>query len=199
LTAYSRRDRAGSLSHRQRSWDSPFGAFPSRKVSATFPGGRTHLPFHLSVIPPPKRWAGPTGRGSWALTLPRVPGDRTGFNSPTAGCSHGLCPSRAYEPKPCPGSHPCSSHALCENQPCDWRPPAPRSINRLQPDPICHARQADRDGWDNPCRVPAPDQPQPFKRFAARAMCSPHTAPCITADRQYSLGNCPRSTGVARG
>jgi hypothetical protein len=31
--AYSLRARAGSVSHRQRSWDSPFGAFPSHKVS----------------------------------------------------------------------------------------------------------------------------------------------------------------------
>jgi len=72
--ACSLQARAGFISHRQRSWDSPFGAFSSRKVSAAFPGGRTHVPFHLSVIPPPKRWAGPTGRGFWALTLPRVPG-----------------------------------------------------------------------------------------------------------------------------
>jgi hypothetical protein len=30
LTVLSRRNRAGYFSHRQRSWDSPFGAFPSR-------------------------------------------------------------------------------------------------------------------------------------------------------------------------
>jgi hypothetical protein len=30
LTVLSRRNRAGYVSHRQRSWDSPFGAFPSR-------------------------------------------------------------------------------------------------------------------------------------------------------------------------
>jgi hypothetical protein len=33
LTAYALRSLAGSVSHRQRSWDSPFGAFSSRKVS----------------------------------------------------------------------------------------------------------------------------------------------------------------------
>jgi hypothetical protein len=55
LAAYSRRARAGFVSHRRRSWDSPFGAFSSRKVSAAFPGGRTHIPFHPPVIPPPKR------------------------------------------------------------------------------------------------------------------------------------------------
>jgi hypothetical protein len=30
VTVSSRRNRAGFISHRQRSWDSPFGAFPSR-------------------------------------------------------------------------------------------------------------------------------------------------------------------------
>jgi len=51
LTAYSPRCRAGFLSHRQRSWDSPFGAFSFRKVSIPFPGGRPHLPFCLPVYP----------------------------------------------------------------------------------------------------------------------------------------------------
>jgi hypothetical protein len=44
LTAYSLRSLAGFVSHRQRSWDSPFGGFPSRKVSTAFPPGRTHIP-----------------------------------------------------------------------------------------------------------------------------------------------------------
>jgi hypothetical protein len=74
---YALRARAGFVSHRRRSWDSPFGAFSSRKVSDPFPGGSTRLPFLPSVIPPPKRWAGPTGRGFRALTLPRVPGDQS--------------------------------------------------------------------------------------------------------------------------
>jgi hypothetical protein len=37
----------------------------------------TRLPFNLAVFPPPKCRAGPIGRGFWALTLPRVPGNRT--------------------------------------------------------------------------------------------------------------------------
>jgi hypothetical protein len=75
--AYALRARAGFVSRRRRSWDSPFGAFSSRKVSNPFPGGSTRVPFLPSVIPPPKRWAGPTSRGFRALTLPRVPGDWT--------------------------------------------------------------------------------------------------------------------------
>jgi len=79
LTVYALRFRAGFISHRQRSWDSPFGAFSSRKVSGPLPPGWTHLPFCLSVLLSPKRWAGPIGRGSWASALSRVPGDPAGF------------------------------------------------------------------------------------------------------------------------
>ena len=39
LTAYSFRARVGLISCRQRSWDSPSGAFPSREVPTTFPPG----------------------------------------------------------------------------------------------------------------------------------------------------------------
>jgi hypothetical protein len=42
---------AGFFSCRRRSWDSPCGAFSSRKVSAAFPRGRAHIPFLPSVIP----------------------------------------------------------------------------------------------------------------------------------------------------
>jgi hypothetical protein len=51
LAASSRRARAGYVSRRRRSWDSPFGAFSSRKVSGAFPPGRTHMPFAPPVSP----------------------------------------------------------------------------------------------------------------------------------------------------
>jgi hypothetical protein len=44
LTAYALRSRAGFVSHRQRSWDSPFGGFPFQKASTVFRPGRTHVP-----------------------------------------------------------------------------------------------------------------------------------------------------------
>jgi len=64
--AYSFRARAGFVSHRRRSWDSPFGAFASRKVSATFPGGRTHVPFRRTGDPGaegagPAQWTAVSG------------------------------------------------------------------------------------------------------------------------------------------
>ena len=93
LTAYSFRARVGLVSCRQRSWDSPFEAFPSRKVSAAFPPGSTHLPFHTPVPPSPKR----TTRAGEPRLLGFDP-----FESPlrsgvclahrVAGCSLGFCP-----------------------------------------------------------------------------------------------------------
>jgi len=44
LTAYSLESRAGFVSHRRRSWDSPFGGFLSPQASTAFRPGRTHLP-----------------------------------------------------------------------------------------------------------------------------------------------------------
>jgi hypothetical protein len=46
-TVSSLRTRAGFVSRRQRSWDSPFGAFPSRKASAMFP-----TPIDPHAVPP---------------------------------------------------------------------------------------------------------------------------------------------------
>jgi hypothetical protein len=44
LTASSLEFRAGFVSHRQHSWDSPFGGILSREASKAFQPGRTHLP-----------------------------------------------------------------------------------------------------------------------------------------------------------
>ena len=51
LTACSLRTRAGLVSYRQRSWDSPFGGFPSRKVPPAFPPGMHPHTVSLSGIP----------------------------------------------------------------------------------------------------------------------------------------------------
>jgi hypothetical protein len=68
LTACSLQALAGFVSHRQRSWDSPFGASSSRKVSGTFPSGSTHLPFHLQVYP--VRSTGPARQATVPGLLP---------------------------------------------------------------------------------------------------------------------------------
>jgi hypothetical protein len=89
-----------------------------------------------------RRWAGPTGRGFWAVTLSRVPCGSRGFSALTAGCSLGLRPSRVYRRKPRPGFCPNSSRALCRHSSFGERPPAPRSLSRSPLGSIRSTRQA---------------------------------------------------------
>jgi len=183
--AYSFRALAGFVSRRQRSWDSPCGAFSSRKVSAAFPRGCAHLPFRPPVIPPPKRWAGPTGCGFWVLTLPGVPGDRAGFNSPTAGCSLGLRPLRV--------SGKSLARVFARAPPTRFRDPGHGdqerrrlgvSINfRLARFALSASREA---APSNPLRVFAPVRARTREHPTVRAMCSPCTASCIAVDCRHS-------------
>jgi len=183
--AFSFRALAGFISRQQRSWDSPYGAFSSRKVSAAFPRGCTHVPFHPPFIPPPKRWAGPTGRGFWVLTLPGIPGDRTGFNSPATGCSLGLCPPRVSQRAPGPSFCPGSSRTLSRSGSRGPESPASRSIDQLSLGSIHPLGKP--GGWtaqpfQGSCTCRARTREHP----TARAMCSPRTASYITVDRRYS-------------
>jgi len=67
---------AGYFSHRQRSWDSPFGAFSSREASRRITTGKNPP----TVSPADDRVAEAAGRHSrpqfLGLNLPGVPGDR---------------------------------------------------------------------------------------------------------------------------
>jgi hypothetical protein len=111
LAVSSLRSLAGFVSHRRRSWDSPFGAFSSRKVSARLrPEAPTYrFTWRYTLC---EHKAGSSGRGSWVLPLSEVPGGRRVFSTPTAGCSLGFHPSRACPQVPWPGFRPTSSHAL---------------------------------------------------------------------------------------
>jgi len=95
LMAFSLQFRAGFVSHRQRSWDSPFGAFSFRKVSSPFPSGRTHIPFLLSVYlhrrHRPARQAAVPGFLPFRESLAA----RRVISTPATGCSPGFHPSRA--------------------------------------------------------------------------------------------------------
>ena len=113
LAAYSLRSRAGSFSHRQRSWDSPFGAFPSRKVSgfiitrmgpptvsllgapAAVAEGRPSRPRFLGFNPSESSWLSDEGLARRSLAAPL-----------------GFRPYRVLCRKPCSGFRPNSSHAL---------------------------------------------------------------------------------------
>jgi hypothetical protein len=112
LTAFSLRSLAGFVSHRQRSWDSPFGAFPSRKVSRRF---RLEAPTYRFSRDCTRRRSGlPASRAAVSGLLPLRESltDRHAFNVSAAGCSLGLRPSRVIRRAPWPGFRPTSSHAL---------------------------------------------------------------------------------------
>jgi hypothetical protein len=98
--ACSLRARAGLVSYRRRSWDSPFGAFSSREVSTRLHVEGPTCRFSCRCYRRRRQRAGPAGRGSWASTLARVPGDQRGISAPGAGYSHGLCPSRVFRQRP---------------------------------------------------------------------------------------------------
>jgi hypothetical protein len=89
LAAYSLRSLAGFLSRRQRSWDSPFEAFSSRRSTRAFPLECTHVPFrsHAHEVQAQSRHG---CRGFWVLTFLRVPGGSHVFSTQTAGCSRGF-------------------------------------------------------------------------------------------------------------
>jgi hypothetical protein len=75
LTVYSLQSRAGFVSTRQRSWDYPFGAFSSGKVPGRFHLDAPTYRFLPRICPLHRSGeAGLAGRGSWASTLPGVPG-----------------------------------------------------------------------------------------------------------------------------
>jgi hypothetical protein len=93
--AYSLRARAGFVSHRQRSWDSPFGAFSSRKVSARL---REEEPtYRFSCRCYRRRSDGPARQAavSGLLPLPESLAAGRGISAPPTGCSLGFHPSRA--------------------------------------------------------------------------------------------------------
>jgi hypothetical protein len=97
LTVSSRRNRAGFVSHRQRSWDSPFGAFPSRYGARCVSARGTHMPILRPVHNAAQgSEAGPDDRGFWASTRAGVPRGRRVISTTTAGCSLGLLPFQGF-------------------------------------------------------------------------------------------------------
>jgi len=110
--AYALRARAGLVSYRRRSWDFALRSFLLPEGTDRVSAGVN--PPTVSPVGSPAllRWAGPTDRGSWAFTLPGVPGGRRRISTASAGCSLGLYPLRACGSKRCTGFRPCSSHAL---------------------------------------------------------------------------------------
>ena len=152
LTVSALRARAGFVSRRQRSWDSPFGAFSSLKVSGTFPPGCTHMPFPLPLCQPHEA-AGRPDRprllGFDPFESPSRPGSLLEDQSPDAPL--GFSPSRAFLREPWPRSLSISSHVLPRP-----KPPAPQSIDRLPLGLTRVRRRGFAGGQGNPFRVFAP-------------------------------------------
>jgi len=132
LTVYSLESRAGFLSHRQRSWDSPFGGLPlSSRSCRRFRRKRTCIPLIQlvgSVAEAIDRPAEPRFPGPF---LPRVLGDRDGILSPRPPAPPlGFAPSGPAAKALARTSPGLLSRA--SRNPGDYSPspPAPQSINR---------------------------------------------------------------------
>jgi hypothetical protein len=133
LTAYSLGSRAGFVSHRRRSWDSPFGGFPFQEASPAFRLGRTHVPFALPLLPPLMRRPGPASRGFWARTSRKCLVTVRWFRPATTGASHGVCPSRATSESLDPGFSGSPLTRFAGSGDYSPNPPAPQSIDQPSP------------------------------------------------------------------
>jgi hypothetical protein len=163
LTAYSLRSLAGFVSHRQHSWDSPFGGFSSRKVFEPFETRMDPPTVSPSVVPSTvvpgrpngSRFLGfdPSG-SSWQFE--RV------FDPPIAGSSHGFDPSRVLRQKPWRGFRPASSHALFSSGNHSPNESAPQSIDRLSLSLIRLRGFRPTHGSGDPFRVSAPARSHVF-------------------------------------
>lgn len=110
-----------------------------------------------------KRRAGPTGRGSWALTLPKVPCGRRRLSPPTRRIlpwGFSLPGQSSKDLDPHFGRSPLTRFPNRPPRPTEAdhrrRPDASQRLNQPLPDPNRSKRQALSIGPNNPRRVPAP-------------------------------------------
>lgn len=112
-TVYSPAGLAGSISHQQRSWDFPFGAFSSSKVSESFPLGSAHLPFHPTLFPSAEAEGRPVEPRFLGFSpLLESSNESRGLKAPFVGCSLGFFPPEVQGRKPWRRFRPTSSHVL---------------------------------------------------------------------------------------
>jgi len=119
LTACSLESRASFISHRQRSWDSPFGGFLSRQASAVFRPGGTHVPlaqryFRRRSVRPARRASVSGSRPARIALRPcgvlarQPPAPPLGF-APLGSLCEDLAPDFSGTPLTCfakPGGYP---------------------------------------------------------------------------------------------
>jgi hypothetical protein len=113
LTVFSLRSRAGSVSHRQRSWDLPFGALPSREVSERYRSDGPTCRLPCGVAPRRNGEPGPQAAVSGLRPSRKPLTTRRVVSTPSVRCSLGLGLSRARTRRPGSGFRPTSSLALC--------------------------------------------------------------------------------------
>jgi hypothetical protein len=141
----------------------PFGAFSSWKVPGRFRAGEPTYRFSQRYSPPsedagPARWVAVPGLWPFreSLAIKRV------FSPLNAGCSLGLCPSRAFLPKALSRISP----ELLSRAWLGWSrwPPqaAPQSIHRPWLGSVVR-RYKNRFGRDSPSRVFAPAWSRSFE------------------------------------
>jgi hypothetical protein len=198
LAASSLRIRAGFVSHRQRSWDSPFGAFPSRKVPEAFPHRvhpRTVSPASAPAAEAVGRPNGPRFLGFDPSESPSRPSGGLVRRTPDAPLGLAL-PGFSIEGLGQRFRRPPLTRfvAPAANHRTDRRPRVSISLRPSRSRSRAEARQQDRATLLGFLHRP---DPVTFGHRAPLAMCSPRTGPTLPPTRPCSSGVplCP--TGVA--
>lgn len=131
FAAFARRIRAGFVSRRQRSWDSPFGAFSCDAVIGAFPPDCTHLPF-CAVGKRPARSGGPARQAAASGVRPASESlatgrclDRRPLEAPLGFSLTGFARHRLGRVLPDLLSHASRLRVFAE-----LRPPASQSLNQ---------------------------------------------------------------------
>ena len=197
MAACALRPRPGSLSHRQRSWDSPFGAFSSRKVS----GGVT-VRIDPPTVPPASspaaeavgRPGGPQFLGLHPSESPWRPSGglaRQPLDAPLGLCLPGLVTgdlARAFTRTPLARF---AGSAITRRTHRRLRV----SISLRPASPVTMPKHPAWRG--NPHRLLAPARSRSFGRKARRDMGSPCTVLHIAANQPVRFDEPTRPTAVA--
>jgi hypothetical protein len=189
LTAYSLRNLVGSISHRQHSWDLPFGVPLLQQVSDMFPH-QIDPPAVFSCRCSQCRSTGPARQAAAPGSSPcrKVRSNTDGFS-----IGHDRRTPLGF---PLPGhatktlvriSPDLLSHAL-STRPRMILPTGVPESRSVFASLVRSSRQAENRRTSNPLRVSAPAQSAPFERTSIRAMSSPLVVPCVTADYPTIFG-----------
>jgi hypothetical protein len=194
LTAYSLRSLAGLFSYRQRSWDLPFGGFPSRTASEHFGSDLPTYRWLPAVFPPPQRRTGPMRLGFWGFPpwspLPAIRCLACRRPVPPLGFA---LPGFSREDLGQDFAQPPLSRFAPRFPPFRRRPRV--SISPRVASPTCHAetQQPGKATLLGFSHLFIPDHSNGSPTWL---MDSPLAASCIAADRPTIFGRSSRSTGV---